>query len=85
MERTVVVLGGGGAGLGATVEAYLSGCRVIIIDKTPKLGGNTKSAESGISAARTYGGGGGRGLCVSLVVPSRRLTCSVDGVCVMGD
>ncbi len=57
---TVAVVGGGLAGLSAAVEAaaYFSlhnilSCSVIIIDKEPRVGGNSAKASSGINAAYT--------------------------------
>ncbi|GAB6087541.1 flavocytochrome c [Alkaliphilus crotonatoxidans] len=37
----VVVIGGGGAGLAAAVSAHQNGAEVILIEKMPRLGGNT--------------------------------------------
>ncbi|WP_428770166.1 flavocytochrome c [Treponema sp. HNW] len=37
----VVVVGGGGAGLSAAISAAQNGAKVILIEKTPLLGGNT--------------------------------------------
>ncbi|RXI49547.1 flavocytochrome c [Clostridium tetani] len=37
----VVVIGGGGAGLAATVSANQKGAEVILVEKMPRLGGNT--------------------------------------------
>lgn len=43
IEKTadVIVIGGGGAGLAAAVSAHQNGAKVIVIEKMPKLGGNT--------------------------------------------
>ena len=43
IEKTtdVVVIGGGGAGLSAAIAAAQNGAKVILIEKTPLLGGNT--------------------------------------------
>jgi len=37
----VVVIGGGGAGLAAAVSAHENGAKVIVVEKMPRLGGNT--------------------------------------------
>lgn len=37
----VVVIGGGGAGLAAAVQAHQDGATVIVLEKMPRLGGNT--------------------------------------------
>lgn len=49
----VVVIGGGGAGLSAAVEAADNGATVILIEKMPMVGGNTNYATGGINAAGT--------------------------------
>lgn len=56
----VAVIGGGLAGLSAAVEAAayfsrqnLSTCTVTLIDKEPRIGGNSAKASSGINAAHT--------------------------------
>jgi len=46
---TVVVVGGGLAGLSAAVTAAEAGARVIILESEPKLGGNSAKATSGIN------------------------------------
>ncbi len=57
---SVVVVGGGLAGLSAAVEAtsYFSRanlplCTVTLVDKEPRIGGNSAKASSGINAAHT--------------------------------
>ncbi len=47
----VVVLGGGGAGLTAAISAAQSGAKVILVEKTAALGGNTLIAGQGFNAA----------------------------------
>ena len=40
-ETDVVVIGGGGAGLAAAVSAHQNGAKVIVLEKMPRVGGNT--------------------------------------------
>lgn len=49
----VVVIGGGGAGLSAAVEAADNGATVILVEKMPMVGGNTNYATGGMNAAGT--------------------------------
>lgn len=49
----VVVIGSGGAGLAAAVEASLKGASVIVLEKESIIGGNTNFATGGINAAET--------------------------------
>lgn len=49
----VVVVGSGGAGLSAAVEAKEAGKSVIILEQMPIIGGNTNRATGGINAAET--------------------------------
>ncbi|CAK9080751.1 unnamed protein product [Durusdinium trenchii] len=49
----VVVVGGGLAGLCATIEAAKRGAKVTIIDKEANLGGNSAKASSGMNGANT--------------------------------
>lgn len=53
MTTDVVVIGAGGAGLTAAIEAKNNGAEVIVIEKMPLLGGNTKYATGGLNAAET--------------------------------
>ncbi|CAM4385395.1 flavocytochrome c [Paenibacillus typhae] len=49
----IVIIGGGGAGMTAAIEAHNQGAEVILIEKMPMLGGNTVRAEGGLNAAGT--------------------------------
>ncbi|MGD9427224.1 flavocytochrome c [Pantoea sp. NSTU24] len=49
----VVVVGSGGAGLAAAIQAHDQGARVVIIEKMPTIGGNTIKASVGMNAAET--------------------------------
>ncbi|WP_240778771.1 flavocytochrome c [Shewanella sp. SNU WT4] len=49
----VVVIGSGGAGLAAAVAARNHGASVIVLEKEPIAGGNTKLAAGGMNAAET--------------------------------
>jgi len=49
----VVVIGSGGAGLAAAVAARNNGAKVILLEKEPVPGGNTKLAAGGMNAAET--------------------------------
>jgi len=53
METDVVIIGSGGAGLAAAIEAHDAGKEVIIVEKMPLVGGNTLRATGGINAAGT--------------------------------
>lgn len=52
-KTDVVVVGSGGAGLSAAVAARGAGARVILLEKEPVPGGNTKLAAGGMNAAET--------------------------------
>lgn len=47
----VVIVGGGGAGLAAAVSAHQNGAKVILIEKTPRIGGNTIISGAAYNAA----------------------------------
>lgn len=49
-EADVIVIGAGGAGLAAAVTANQAGASVIVIEKTPKAGGNTILAGGALNA-----------------------------------
>ena len=52
-ECDVVIVGAGGAGLAAAIEATASGADVIVLEKRSFIGGNTNSSTGGINAAET--------------------------------
>lgn len=52
-NEPVIVVGGGLAGLSATLEAYNEGAAVILIEGERSLGGNSAKASSGMSACNT--------------------------------
>lgn len=49
----VVVVGGGGAGLAAAIEARTAGARVVLLEKNAALGGSTAWSVGSITATRT--------------------------------
>lgn len=49
----VVVIGAGGAGMTAAIEAKDAGCNVIVIESTGMVGGNSIRSTGGINAAET--------------------------------
>lgn len=52
-EADIVIVGAGGAGMSAAMEAYDAGASVIILEKRPYAGGNTMRASGGVNAAGT--------------------------------
>ena len=52
-ETDIVIIGAGGAGLTAAIEATQNGAKVIVVEKMPMVGGNTKYATGGLNAAET--------------------------------
>ncbi len=52
-EFDVIVVGGGGAGLAAAIEAAEAGARTILLEKNPSLGGTTAWSIGSISASQT--------------------------------
>ncbi len=49
----VLVIGGGGAGLAASITAAENGAKVILVEKMPAVGGNTIISATGITASDT--------------------------------
>lgn len=49
----VVVVGAGGAGLAAAIEARAAGARVVLLEKNPKPGGSTSWSIGSVSATQT--------------------------------
>ena len=52
MTADVVVVGAGGAGMSAALEAINHGASVIVLEKMPSIGGNTLVAGSALNAAQ---------------------------------
>ena len=53
LEADVVVIGAGGAGMSAAIEAADAGKSVIVVEKAAMTGGNTTRATGGMNAAET--------------------------------
>ncbi|MDF2523133.1 MAG: flavocytochrome c, partial [Clostridiales bacterium] len=49
----IVIIGSGGAGLTAAIEASMDGAKVIVVEKNSFMGGNTNYATGGLNAAGT--------------------------------
>jgi fumarate reductase flavoprotein subunit len=52
-DTDVVIIGAGGAGLTAAIEATENGSKVILVEKNSVVGGNTNFATGGMNAAET--------------------------------
>ncbi len=52
-QADIVVVGGGGTGLAAAIEAAGAGRKVILLEKEPKLGGTTGRSVGSITASGT--------------------------------
>lgn len=53
VNTDIVVIGGGGAGLSAAIQACELGSKVILVEKMPLVGGNTILATGGLNATGT--------------------------------
>ncbi len=53
LDVDVVIVGSGGAGLSAAIEAKEAGKSVVILEQMPIIGGNTNRATGGLNAAET--------------------------------
>lgn len=53
LDYDVVIVGAGGAGMTAAIEANQAGKSVVILEKMPYVGGNTTKASGGMNAAGT--------------------------------
>ena len=49
----IVIVGGGGAGLTAAIQAHQNGADVIVLEMMPMVGGNSLKATGGMNAAGT--------------------------------
>lgn len=54
LETDIVIIGAGGAGMTAAINAAQAGKDVILIEKMPYAGGNTTKATGGMNAAETH-------------------------------
>ena len=52
-DYDVVLIGAGGAGLSAAIEAYDKGADVVVLEKMAIAGGNTNRASGGMNASET--------------------------------
>lgn len=53
VSTDIVIIGAGGAGLSAAIEATNEGAKVIVVEKNAFMGGNTNYATGGMNAAGT--------------------------------
>ena len=54
LETDIVIVGAGGAGMTAAINATQAGKNVIVLEKMPYAGGNTTKATGGMNAAETH-------------------------------
>ena len=50
----VVVIGSGLAGLAAAIEARLAGAQVLVLEKMPITGGNTRISDGGLATPNNF-------------------------------
>ena len=50
-DADVVIVGAGGAGMAAAASASAAGAKVVVLEKTPSIGGNTKLGEGTYNSA----------------------------------
>ncbi|WP_318767416.1 flavocytochrome c [Lactiplantibacillus carotarum] len=53
-QYDVIIIGSGSSGLVSAVQAHELGLKPVILEKMPKIGGNTTRASSGMNAAETF-------------------------------
>ena len=53
ISTDIVIIGAGGAGLSAAIEATNQGAKVVVVEKNAFMGGNTNYATGGMNAAGT--------------------------------
>ena len=54
LETDIVIIGAGGAGMTAAINAKQAGMNVLLLEKMPYAGGNTTKATGGMNAAETH-------------------------------
>ena len=54
LDCDIVIIGAGGAGMTAAIDATQAGKKVILLEKMPYAGGNTTKATGGMNAAETH-------------------------------
>ena len=54
LETDIVIIGAGGAGMTAAINAKQAGMDVLLLEKMPYAGGNTTKATGGMNAAETH-------------------------------
>ncbi len=52
-EYDAVIVGSGGTGMSAAIQAHELGLNVVVLEKNEKLGGNTNKASSGMNASES--------------------------------